>query len=347
MHRRPIHDLRTVFHRVVVGESDGLRVGDAKAVEVSRARRPGADPCAGSRLHQIDRRHAAEVMAFAIARKVSLVSAPAHLARLCALTDEAVDGPGVDELARLLRHAGRLGIALGDVHHLDAETAGQIAPVRARARLAGSDTRVGGDVEERLLYEMRHQARIRPVSQHGGRRLRVARAQGEHLLPHCIVRAPTRGHRGVGVAPRPRLDTGVDVHRTLFPAQLDQSDARDLDGHIDEKVAAPEQRVEHPAEILARERLPDDLDAQILGLLKAALMGRQDRDALGGDADVPQEQRQHALTDAAEADDQDASRELDVNFVGSHDPQSTACGRLCCGLRPTLAGIALRATREE
>src|SRR5581483_4424208 len=98
-------------------------MGDTEAVEVAGLRRPGAHPGAGPRLHEIDGREAAEVMALAIAWKIPLVGTPAHLARLRAFADKAVDRPGVDELARLLGHVRDLAIALGDVDDLYPELA--------------------------------------------------------------------------------------------------------------------------------------------------------------------------------------------------------------------------------
>ena len=63
-------------------------------------RRPAAHARAGPGPLQVDRRVAAAVVPAAVAREVPLVRAPAELGRLAALADEAVDRPGVDELAR-------------------------------------------------------------------------------------------------------------------------------------------------------------------------------------------------------------------------------------------------------
>ena len=52
---------------------------------------------------------------------------------------------------------------------------------------------------------------------------------------------------------------------------------------------------------------------------RAAVVRGDDRDALGRDADVTQDERQRALPDAAEADEHDAARKLDVNLVAAHD----------------------------
>src|SRR5256885_5433868 len=97
-------------------------------------------------------------MALAVARKVALVRAPAHLARLRALADEAVDRPGVDEFARLLRLARDLRVALGDVDDSHAEAAGQPPPPRARAGVAGPPPCVRGGGQQRPLPPQRHPA---------------------------------------------------------------------------------------------------------------------------------------------------------------------------------------------
>src|SRR5882724_8701248 len=118
---RPVGNLRALPHRVVVRHRNRLAVGNAKPMEMACARRPGAHTCRRTRLHEIDRRHAAEVMPLAVAREVLFVGAPAHLAGLTALADESVDRPGVDELARYLWDGGHLVVTLGDVHHLDTQ----------------------------------------------------------------------------------------------------------------------------------------------------------------------------------------------------------------------------------
>ena len=119
----------------------------------------------------------------------SCVPQPSSLG-CCAFADEAVHRPRVDELARLLRAVRHLRVALGDVDHLHAEPPREIAPVRARLRdclLRRSVSR--RDVEQRLLHEMRNEARIRAVREHGGRRARVAGAQGQRLFAQRVVRA--------------------------------------------------------------------------------------------------------------------------------------------------------------
>src|SRR6185437_8714296 len=154
MHRRTVYDLRAIADGQVVRHRDGLAMRDAEAMEVPCPRCPRAHARSGAWLHEINGGHAAEVVALAVAGEITLVSSPAHLARLTALAHEAVDRPGVDELAGLLGHARALGVALGDVNDLHTELTGELAPVGPRGGLAGIHLGVGGNVEQRLLDEM-------------------------------------------------------------------------------------------------------------------------------------------------------------------------------------------------
>ena len=144
-----------------------------------------------------------------------------------------------------------------------------------------------------------------------------SRAQRQRLLAQRVVGALGVRNGGVGVAARPRLDAGVEVHRALRPAELDQRDRRHVHRHVEHEVAAADVRIELAAIVVARQRHLHDLDAVLLGLLLAAIVGRDDGDALFRDADVAQDERQRALADAAEADEDDASWKLDVNLVVS------------------------------
>src|SRR5207302_10181484 len=93
--------------------------------------------------------------------------------------------------------------------------------------------------------------------------------------------------------------------------------------------------IEHAAVVLAREPLLDELDAVPGGLLVPLVLRGHDREALGRNADVPQDQRQHALADAAKTHEQDPSWKLEMNLViAAHDaasvlPSRHAGARLC------------------
>src|SRR6267142_274528 len=196
-------------------------MSNAKPMEIARTRRPGTHPCGRTRLHEIDRRHATEVMPLAVAREILLVRAPAHLTRLAALADESIDRPGVDELAGLLGDGSHLVVAFGDVHHLDTELSGKLAPLRPRLRVPRVHTGIGRNVEYRLLGEVRDEPRIRTMSDHGGRGASVPRTQRQRFLAERVV-CPACGRDGwIRITTRPRLDARVEIHRASFPAKLD------------------------------------------------------------------------------------------------------------------------------
>src|SRR6185312_7538930 len=157
---RPVDDLRAVADGQVVCDRDGFTMRDAVPVKVAGPRRPGPHARAGTGLHEVDGCHAAEVMPLAVAGKIPLVSSPAHLAGLRPLAHETVDGPGVDELAGLLGSARNLGIALGDVNDFDAELTRELAPLDPGGGLTGIHLGVGGNIEQRLLHEVRHEPRV-------------------------------------------------------------------------------------------------------------------------------------------------------------------------------------------
>ena len=77
-------------------------------------------------------------------------------------------------------------------------------------------------------------------------------------------------------------------------------------------------------EILTRERVLEELDAVLRGFLASGVVRCHDRDAFGRKpADVPQNQRQHALSDAAEADEYQATRKMCVDRVLGHGAKCT------------------------
>ncbi len=63
------------------------------------------------------------------------------------------------------------------------------------------------------------------------------------------------------------------------------------------------------------------------GFLGAAVIRGDDGDAFGCDADVPQHERQGALPDAAEADENDPAGELNVYGVICHDAPGSSEAR--------------------
>ena len=281
-------------------------------------RRPGAHARGGARLRQVDRRATTEVMTLAVTREILFMGAPAQLRRLLAFGHEAIDRPGVDELVGLLGNAGHLRVALGHMHDLHADAAGQLGPLLARGGFGRLQLRIAGQLQQRLLDEVRDQARVGAMRHHRSGATRIRGTQGQRFLAQGVVGALGHRRARIGIATGPGLDAGVQVHGALFPAVLDERQAGDVDRNIEEEVTAAEQRLEDAAVVLAHQRFTDEFHAEFLRFLRARVLRGHDSDAFGLDADVAQDQRQDTLPDAAKTDNQDTTREINVNRV-CHD----------------------------
>src|SRR5262249_59300570 len=110
--------------------------------------------------------------------------------RLQPLGAETLDRPGVDENPARLRVARALGVALGNVDALDAGTMHQPRPVVTRLGLIELQTKLSGDVEQRLLDEPRHHAGIGPAAAHGGDAAPPPPAQIEQAFAQRLVPGP-------------------------------------------------------------------------------------------------------------------------------------------------------------
>ncbi len=157
------------------------------------------------------------------------------------------------------------------------------------------------------------------MRENGRRGLQVPLAQCQRLLAQGVVRAPRGRYPRVGVPAGPRLDAGVEIHRALLPAELDQRDRRHVDRDIEQEVAATEHRIEDAADILARQRLTHELDAEVIRACAPLVIGGDDADAILRDSDVAQDQWQDTLTDATESDKKNSAGEIDVDLVFGHD----------------------------
>src|SRR5205823_11401962 len=87
---------------------------------------------------------------------------------------------------------------------------------------------------------------------------------------------------------------------------------------VEQEVARPEPFFEDASVILAGQRRLDKARAVFGGNLLAAQFGGDDRDLVGLEVDMTQQQRQDALADAAEADDDQTAGKNDV-FLAKHD----------------------------
>ena len=234
---RPVHRPLAVHDGVVVRQRNRFGMRDQKSVEMAGLRRPGAHPRARARAIQIDRAARAPGVAAAIRGKMLLVRTPAEFRGLRAFADETVHRPGIDELVQPLGHVADLGVALGDVDDLDAERLRELRPLLAARRGLDLQPQILGNVEQRLLDQVRHQTGIRAMREHGGRRVFRSFAQRERLEAHGVVAARVDGQLRVGVAPRPGLYAGIEIQRAALARQFDERDARHVDGQIQQEIA--------------------------------------------------------------------------------------------------------------
>jgi hypothetical protein len=221
-----------------------------------------------------------------------------------------------------------LGVALGDVDHLDTQPPREPAPALAVGRHLDAKAAILGDVHQRLLHEVRDQPGIGAMGDHRRRAPAVAGRELQHGFAQRVVGAQRHRQVGIGVAARPGFYAGVDVERTLLLAELDQRRRGDLDREIDQEVALGKPIRQHIAIVSLGQTLLDELDAVALGLGQAAavVLG-DDGDLAGLDADMAQDERQHALADRAEADHDHATLEFEILLARDvlHHSSAPAC----------------------
>ena len=189
-------------------------MGDEKAVERALQRRPGPHAGGGAGARQIDRRAAAEIVTprHRPGSAVSCVPQPSSAGWQPSPTKPSIDqvltnSPGC------LGDVGDLRVALGDVDDLDAEVAAPGSPSSARSVGAAVSTPgVAGDVQQRLLDEMRDQARDwRHAS--APRSARSGRPQRQRGFPQRVVGALRGVSDEIGIAAGPGLDAGIEIER--------------------------------------------------------------------------------------------------------------------------------------
>ncbi len=132
--------------------------------------------------------------------------------RLHQLVDEAVDGPGVDELPLALGALAGLGVALGDLDGADAELLGEGGPFAAGLGHRGVARDVAAQVEQGAFDKVGDHAGIGAVIHYGGGGFGAELlGEGQGLLADDVVGAGVELEHGVVEDVGPGLDGGVDV----------------------------------------------------------------------------------------------------------------------------------------
>ena len=268
-----------------------------------------------------------------------------ELARLHQLVHETVYGPGVDELPLALRPLARLRVTLGYLYRGDIEIAREAGPLlaRPRRRIPAADER--GQVDERPLDEMRHEAGIGAVIDHGGRGVGPQlRGQVQDLGADGVVRALVEFQHRVVEHAGPRLYRGVDIEGAPLRAEPNQVDAGDVYGQVQYQVAGADEFLQYRAEVAGRQVAVDELRPAPLRESPPGFVGRQDGHPVVDPLKMPADDGQDGPPDASAADHGDAPLEgrgrLRFGRRWSHygPRERRAGGSAACGGRPARAG---------
>jgi hypothetical protein len=315
---------------------------DEKAVHRTRARGPAAHARRGARTLQIDRRGIGCRVPRAVVREVSFVRTPTEFGRLQALVHEGLARPGIDELARRFAPGADLRIALGNVDDAHVELLCEYSPVFTRRGRSDRPAGIGSEVEQRLLDEVRDEPRVRAMSDHGSGG--VGPAQCQRSLAQGIVAPVGSAQPRRQEAAGPGLDAGVEIEHAARLAPSDQGEAGYVDRQVQQDVPLGQARREQRLEVVLRDRLRDALDAAGPGNAEVVRAGVDHAKARGGQVKLFQQQRQDALADRAETQQQDATTPRRQRSSGDFfhafkvDAPRRDAGRI--GDRPSLTAAA-------
>ena len=281
-----------------------------QALEAPRRRQPAARVGRAAGPVQVDRA-AARPMPMRAGRLLRLGRAERELRGLHQLVHEAVDGPGVDELVRTLGPVGRLGVAFGYLDERDAERLRERRPAGLIRGRLGVLPKAHREVEQRLFHEVRDETGIRAVIDDGRRCAGLQPpAELQHVFARAVVGALAhREHRVVEDA-WPGLDRRVDIKHAVRGAPLDEVEARDIHRQVEQQVA----RLQAPPQLaLVGGWLEVAVDEPCVirrGKRATLFAGLEHGEPVLGQRQVPAQQRQHGLADAAAADHQHAAGKL-------------------------------------
>ena len=189
---------------------------------------------------------------------------------------------------------------------------------------------IGGEIDQRLLDEPRHHARIGAAAGDRGRPAGIGAPLGEHRLAQRVVGARRVAARLVEIEARPRLDDGVDVERADLAAVAHDVERGGVDRQVDAEALAAafgQQLAEHLAIVVAGDGEMEEADAALVEQLAVRTVGVDDDEALLVVIEMALDQRQGALADRAEADHDDRAGDAGVAAPMRHDGLSPGGGR--------------------
>src|SRR5208283_2123885 len=323
VHRRTVDGLAVLPDRQLVGDRKRLAVADDHAVD-GVVGHPGTDPGVDAHASEANLVLRAFLMLIGKSRQLLLMRAPPHLGGGGALLAESLDAPRVDEFADLLRHIGNLGVAFAAMDDLHSDLLRQnVEPavydkLRDLLGLPALEFFVGeqtlADVDQTLLGEMRDEAGVGAMFNHGRRALDLPlreQAAQVHLAPveglggWFVVRQAL-----VGI---PQLGGRVDVADAAVVAPLENLKRIDVPGEVDNDVARGNVLAQQRTQVLAGDAVLDEIHAlrRPLPELLGPVLEIHDRDVLGRHFDVLEDDWERALGHGAIAHEEDIIGEFD------------------------------------
>lgn len=207
---------RGILLSEVVGNGDGLSVGDEPAMEGTSNRGPGSDLSEGTGSIEVDTGTTASGMSHTIMRPVLLVGTPGELSSLFAFLQKTLNGPGIHEFLVVLDDIGHLGVLFGNVDGLDVQALGQGNPVLSGLGLTKGKLGVLSNVQQTLLDEVGHGTGVGTMG-HQGSGVGTSVDSALHVqdsLSNHIVGSLGHSQVGVGVTTNPRLIASIQIQST-------------------------------------------------------------------------------------------------------------------------------------
>ena len=199
---------------------------------------------------------------------------------------------------------------------------GELAPIpRASSARASLRAEVGGEIEQRLLDEPGHHARIGAAAGNRGRAAGILAPLRQHRLAQRVVGARLVAEVLGVIEARPRLDDRVDVERADLAAVAHDVERGGVDRQVDAEalaLAGPQILAEDVAIIVPGEAEVDELDAALVEQTAVGVVRVDDVEVVLVELEMALDQRQGSLADRSEADHHDRAFDATVDRPMRH-----------------------------
>ena len=307
-----------VAQRIIVADRHRLVMGHEKAELRPRRGTPGVDPRDRAGPLQPDRRLTARIVGVTVFGEPCLMRAPAQFGRLEPFGNEAFHRPGIDEGAARARDAAGLRVALRDMNALDAKRLHQLSPAFAVLGRGGFLAGIAGEGQQRFLDEPRHHPGVRPAAGYRRRPAGVCRLFVADLLAQGVIRTLGVILR-LEVEPVPWLHHRIDIENAHLAAELHDIERGGIDAEVHaETFPVGKEPPQDVAIIVARD---SDLFVADLALAQEGMhrgIRLHHHQLVRVIIEVAFDQRERALSDGTEADDDDGAVDATVNGIVGH-----------------------------